>query len=572
MDKETLSNYGWIVICILVLSVMIALATPFGQFIESGVWSVTEGLFDTQENAFDIIFDESDIQIKSSDELYALGRIFQQDSIKSKYINKDTYYNIQQDLDMFAYPEEIITNADKIAYLQTASYELENNLELSFAKVEGKNYFTGIGSSNSPFMGVLNGNGKTITFKATGTFDFSDVPDYGTGLFDTTENAKIFNLNIDVVNDIALTSISGGADIGMVIGNATNTQMENCTVTITNSVVGTNLSNSTTTPIHIGGIVGFSSLSTYKNCNVILNNSTLKGCGTTVTPTRNYGGISIGGIIGFSSAGSSNDDNIGALGNQVYNCSFVSKNNSQQDIILATIEIGNELSVGGIVGCTFNNLIIKDCNVNVQKGNISAIKTGATDSASYGTQVGGIIGRMEHTTEVSNCSVTGDYLNILSKSPNNVTTAGGIAGVDMGAYHRDIDTINNSHFDGSGTSNIKLEITSSDTLERNRIIGAGGIVGVGSYIMSNCSVKDVTVTNNSANIGNPTTYVGEMAGLFIISKPAEGDEIYNAKGVGVNWTYKKYFKPRTSGIYNCTAENITIIKSDNVKNMAYASK
>ena len=30
MDKETLSNYGWIVICVLVLAVMIALATPFG--------------------------------------------------------------------------------------------------------------------------------------------------------------------------------------------------------------------------------------------------------------------------------------------------------------------------------------------------------------------------------------------------------------------------------------------------------------------------------------------------------------------------------------------------------------
>ena len=30
MDKETLSNYGWIVICVLVLAVMLALATPFG--------------------------------------------------------------------------------------------------------------------------------------------------------------------------------------------------------------------------------------------------------------------------------------------------------------------------------------------------------------------------------------------------------------------------------------------------------------------------------------------------------------------------------------------------------------
>ena len=32
MDKETLSNYGWVVICVLVLVVMIALATPFGKY------------------------------------------------------------------------------------------------------------------------------------------------------------------------------------------------------------------------------------------------------------------------------------------------------------------------------------------------------------------------------------------------------------------------------------------------------------------------------------------------------------------------------------------------------------
>ena len=29
MDKETLSHYGWIVILVLILSVMMALATPF---------------------------------------------------------------------------------------------------------------------------------------------------------------------------------------------------------------------------------------------------------------------------------------------------------------------------------------------------------------------------------------------------------------------------------------------------------------------------------------------------------------------------------------------------------------
>ena len=54
MDKETLSNYGWIVICTLVLAVMIALATPFGEYIKAGVWSTTNGLNDTLNKNMEI--------------------------------------------------------------------------------------------------------------------------------------------------------------------------------------------------------------------------------------------------------------------------------------------------------------------------------------------------------------------------------------------------------------------------------------------------------------------------------------------------------------------------------------
>lgn len=53
MDKETLSNYGWVVICVLVLVVMIALATPFGKFIAEAVKNTTKGLFDASHNALE---------------------------------------------------------------------------------------------------------------------------------------------------------------------------------------------------------------------------------------------------------------------------------------------------------------------------------------------------------------------------------------------------------------------------------------------------------------------------------------------------------------------------------------
>lgn len=54
MDKETLSHYGWIVILVLILSVMLALATPFGMFITDAVTSTTAGFFSVNQSALDI--------------------------------------------------------------------------------------------------------------------------------------------------------------------------------------------------------------------------------------------------------------------------------------------------------------------------------------------------------------------------------------------------------------------------------------------------------------------------------------------------------------------------------------
>ena len=57
MDKETLSNYGWIVICVLVLAVMIALATPFGNFIADGFKATFLGFGQTNNSMIDTMFE-----------------------------------------------------------------------------------------------------------------------------------------------------------------------------------------------------------------------------------------------------------------------------------------------------------------------------------------------------------------------------------------------------------------------------------------------------------------------------------------------------------------------------------
>ena len=56
MDKETLSNYGWIVICVLVLAVMIALATPFGSYVADGFKAAYKGFGDTNTEVTDMMY------------------------------------------------------------------------------------------------------------------------------------------------------------------------------------------------------------------------------------------------------------------------------------------------------------------------------------------------------------------------------------------------------------------------------------------------------------------------------------------------------------------------------------
>ena len=51
MDKQTLSHYGWIVVLMLIMSVMIAMATPFGKYIATAIENTTEALCNTQQKA-----------------------------------------------------------------------------------------------------------------------------------------------------------------------------------------------------------------------------------------------------------------------------------------------------------------------------------------------------------------------------------------------------------------------------------------------------------------------------------------------------------------------------------------
>lgn len=111
MDKETLSNYGWIVICVLVLAVMLALATPFGTFIAGAIKSTTAGLFSVNQAALgsagidvnDMVFENCDhleTEVRNATDTYtgdtcckACGAVLQAgQTVKAKIPEGGYYY------------------------------------------------------------------------------------------------------------------------------------------------------------------------------------------------------------------------------------------------------------------------------------------------------------------------------------------------------------------------------------------------------------------------------------------------------------------------------------------------
>jgi len=511
----------------------------------------------TQSKPSEEIVDKiTHIEISSKEDIYALSRILSTNYAKGNYYSKPSALSLKNDLNRFKFPSKLTKDDEKIEYLQTASYKLVNNIEVVLTKEYGSsawdsNAFIGIGSSAYPFKGKFDGNNKTISLSSNKDLESCSITVDYLGLFSQVSDAEIINTKVLISSNITATNSSTGNNLfamGGLVGYANNTKITNCSIDFINAEFGLDYSSKDVFDdmAHIGGLVGRSNRTVYNNCTVNLKNSKIYAIANNVSRPSDYAGISIGGVLGFSGAGSDNTTELGTLGNQLYNCKVSSNNSSQQDVILASIEGGTETTVGGLVGCAFNNFLAKNCIVNIKKGNISSVHTGDTASSNLGSAVGGIIGRMEHTGTIIKCTVTGDYLNISSVGPDNTHHVGGIAGNAYGPVHRDVTPILDCHFDGSGTSTLSVKVDTTNLKEEPHVVDIGGIAGYLTYQMYDCTVKDVLIINHSAGMKN-ISIAGELVGTF--------EKACHSNG---NWT------PGPIEIKRCTATGVTFNISSNV--------
>lgn len=82
MDKETLSKYGWVVIVIIVLVLLIGFTSPFGQYFYDSTMAMVESLksatnieqlFESNGGAAEVITNYTTAEIEANEHLYAIG-------------------------------------------------------------------------------------------------------------------------------------------------------------------------------------------------------------------------------------------------------------------------------------------------------------------------------------------------------------------------------------------------------------------------------------------------------------------------------------------------------------------
>lgn len=168
MDKQTLSNYGWLVIVTLILAVMLALATPFGNYVGDAVVNVANGFVGTNNDA------TADENISQDSVEWA---------IKTDYgIDYNKYY-------YFSNMKQVETAINS------------NNYSAGTSKMLNKNIVVAIGSSYPVVRLLHNINlNENITFKKGLILDF-----YGHSI---NMNNLSNGLEINVINeDIVVTSL-----------------------------------------------------------------------------------------------------------------------------------------------------------------------------------------------------------------------------------------------------------------------------------------------------------------------------------------------------------------------------
>lgn len=426
------------------------------------------------------------------------------------------------------------------------NYALRNSIDAT-STAEANAHFTSIGNFKGKFDGLGN-NIFSLTVNSTGD----------AGLFATTDGAVISNVNL------IGGSITGNGNVGALVGNATNTTINNITNTanvtgegdtsITGGIVGAaqnttlnsvintgtvngvnnvgglagelqdtdtsdnvyakitgtsyNLGAVTGSGYNVGGLVGSAKDATIgDDTNLVYNR-------LDVTGAYNVGGI-VGSMNGSTVQNAENSGNVAATGFTTETYKFHTsdtttdtKNNREQDGFgEEKVQIAN---AGGIAGNSINSNIEKVQN----SGDVTSSKQNGNDFYDAGN-VGGIVGRAEKTNIINAVNKENDI-----RGAHNV---GGIAGYFGGSYGTNDTsyTIKNSQNSGGDIMATGARYDDhwvTETVRKNNSGGSneafhvGNMGGIAGYVAGdNTYIQDSSNSGNVHSLDITTTTISEAS-------------------------------------------------------------
>lgn len=391
----------------------------------------------------------------------------------------------------------------------SGNYAFHNSIDL--------NSITNFNSIEN-FKGNLDGLG----------YDVYGLHSTNNGLFKNTANSTIRNFNL------ISGSISGTINVGAVVGNATDTVIENVKNTI--NVTGTN---------NVGGIIGTGTnvtLNGLVNSGAIKGNSNVGGLAGSLLgdndkqsfltgESYNLGDIkgtanNIGGLVGSATKSIIGNDKTGF---QMYN----------------HLDVTGDYNVGGIVGnledgSTVQN-VYNDGTVKATEYKEDSYKFHTNSGAVYGNEgasvtssvdvtqnvnvanVGGIVGNSTGDTNINdNIDTTNTIKDVLNngdissnkQDSNDYYDAGNVGGIVGSAVNTDITNATNKENNIRGAHNVG---GIAGYLEKGTVSNAlnsgGDILATGARYNSDFVTESISGINTEKfNIGNMGGIVGYMYG------------------------------------------------------------
>lgn len=344
-------------------------------------------------------------------------------------------------------------------------------------------------------------------------YDIYGLHSKNNGLFKNTSNSIIRNFNL------ISGSINGTTDnVGAVVGNATDTVIENVKNTI--NVTGAN---------NVGGIIGTGSnvtLNGVVNAGAIKGNSNVGGlAGNLSSSTLNGESYNLGDIKGTV-------NNIGGLVGSASHSTIGNKTGFQ---MYNHLDVEGGYNVGGIVGNLENGSTVQnvsnDGNINAtdyitgyynyHTNNQSIVSTADRDNAKLSenevkvnvANVGGIVGNSNSNKKIDNVLNNGDVsTNTASNSNLEYYIAGNVGGIVGSAVNTDISNATNKENDVRGAHNVGGIVGYFEDGTITKAINNGGdIMATGARNGSDI-VKEFVRYSSSVG-GNESFIVGNIGGI-----------------------------------------------------------